>query len=120
MLRLLANENVPIASVQLLRDAGHDTVAVAESFPGSTDREVLSRAAQERRIVVTFDRDYGELIFRHRLPAPAGIIYLRFQPATPTEPAERLLQLASLVASLADMFIVIDRDQIRHRPLPPR
>ena len=58
-MRWLANENFPLASVQLLRAAGHDVVAIIEDTPGAPDTGVLAQAARESRIVLTFDRDDG-------------------------------------------------------------
>ncbi len=79
-MRFLANENVPLASVRLLRAAGHDVVAVAEIIPGAPDDEVLRHAARDGLVVITFDGDYGELIYRLRRATPAGVVYLRFAP----------------------------------------
>ena len=49
--------------------------------------------ADEERVVLTFDRDGGELIYRLRLRSPRGVIYLRFRPHTPQERASILLNL---------------------------
>jgi len=86
-MRVLANENIPLASVVSLRQAGHDVLSVTEFSPGISDKEVLRLAHSQARVILTFDRDYGELVFRHRLPVPAGAMYLRFSPASPIEPA---------------------------------
>jgi predicted nuclease of predicted toxin-antitoxin system len=86
----LANENFPAASVRRLRAAGHDVAAVIETDPGAKDPVVLSLAARERRVLLTFDRDYGELIYRRGLPAPLGVVHLRFAPVYPEQAAEKL------------------------------
>jgi len=118
-MRFLANENFPLASVTRLREAGHDVAAVIEDLPGAKDSEVLARAAREERTVLTFDRDYGELIYRLGLPTPVGVIYFRFDPLTPEEPAERLLRLLTVSdLSLEKKFTVVERGQVRQRPLP--
>lgn len=118
-MRFLANENIPLPSVNRLRMAGYDTVAVAEELSGAKDSEILARAASEGRIVLTFDRDYGELIYRLGLPSPAGVIYFRFDPVTPEEAADLLLQLVSVSnLSLEKKFTVMERRQVRQRPLP--
>jgi predicted nuclease of predicted toxin-antitoxin system len=57
----LANENFPLPSVRLLRQAGYDVASITEDSPGIEDSEVLTRAANEQQVVITFDRDYGEL-----------------------------------------------------------
>ncbi|MBE9093543.1 DUF5615 family PIN-like protein [Tychonema sp. LEGE 07203] len=62
-MRFLVNENFPLQSVRLLRQADLEVASVEDS-PGIEDSEVLARAADEQRVILTFDRDYGELI-RH-------------------------------------------------------
>jgi len=89
----LANENFPLLGVQLLREAGHRVVSVVQEAPGSKDEDILKRAYTERLIILTFDRDYGELIYRHQALPPAGVVYFRFAPATPSEPAEILINV---------------------------
>jgi predicted nuclease of predicted toxin-antitoxin system len=92
-MRFLANENFPLPSVRLLRREGYELAWVTEDSPGIEDSQVLTRAADEQRVIITFDRDYGELIYRLRLPSPTGVMYLRFRPHTPEEPAVLLLNL---------------------------
>jgi predicted nuclease of predicted toxin-antitoxin system len=118
-MRFLANENFPLASVQRLRQAGHDVLSASENLTSVDDETVLQRAHIERRILVTFDRDYGELIFKRRLAVPLGVLYLRFDPDTPVEPAEFLLTLLNAgEVKLENHFTVLARSQIRQRPLP--
>jgi predicted nuclease of predicted toxin-antitoxin system len=118
-MQFLANENVPVASIRRLRDAGYDVASIIEDSPGTKDKFVLLRANAEQRIILTFDRDYGELIYRRRLPAPAGVAYFRFAPSTPKEPAERFIGLLETGhITLEGQFTVIGRDWIRQRPLP--
>ena len=93
-LRLLLNENFPAPSVPLLRAVGYDVLAVAESWPGAADAEVLALAVREMRWLVTFDRDYGELLFARRLPAPPAVILLRVPSYRPDEPARWIIELA--------------------------
>jgi predicted nuclease of predicted toxin-antitoxin system len=70
--RLLADQNVPGAVVAALRQQGHDVAWILEDAPGSPDPDVLERAQREMRVVVTFDKDFGELAFRRGLPIRAG------------------------------------------------
>lgn len=117
-MRLLADENFPGDAVQALRQAGHDVVWIAENAPGSADREVLGRAESEDRILITFDKDFGELAFRARLAASSGIILFRIT-----------MQSAAYVASIATAvinsrsdwnghFSEIEDDRIRMTVLP--
>jgi predicted nuclease of predicted toxin-antitoxin system len=115
----LANENFPLVSVSRLRQEGHDVAAVIEDSPGAKDQDILIQANQEQRIILTFDRDYGELIYRLMLSTPKGVIYFRFRPSTPEEPAEFVLRLLAMDRlSLEGKFTVAERDRVRQRPLP--
>lgn len=114
----LANENFPLFSIRLLRNAGHNVVSVIEETPGAKDEAVLKRAHAENRIILTFDRDYGELIYRHKSLTPDGIVYFRFDPSTPEEPAEILLNvLEKGKVSISGKFTVIERERMRQRTL---
>ena len=120
-MQFLADEDVPVASIRRLRVAGYDVAGIIEDSPGTKDESVLSRAHGEQRIILTFDRDYGELIYRRRLPTPAGVAYFRFAPITPEEPAERFIELLDVDhITLDGQFTVIGRDWIRQRPLPQK
>ena len=117
-MRLLADENIPLASIQALRTEGHDVLAVSESMAGAGDREVLARAEAERRVLVTFDRDFGALAFRHAVSASTGIVLLRFVAATPVEPAAVLADLfGNSGLTFSGKFTVTDRERIRQRSL---
>lgn len=118
-MRLLANENVPIPSVVLLRAAGHDVVSIAEVEPAALDPSVIERAVRDDRFILTFDRDYGDLIFRQRVPPPPGVIYLRFIPTSPEEPATLVQQVfAQPDIALEGRFTVVSRREIRQRDFP--
>jgi predicted nuclease of predicted toxin-antitoxin system len=75
-LRFLANENFPGAAVAALEAAGHDIVGVRMAAPGMSDPEVLAWAAREHRILLTFDKDFGELAQRSALPLTCGVVLL--------------------------------------------
>jgi predicted nuclease of predicted toxin-antitoxin system len=118
-MRFLANENFPLASVRRLREAGHDVTAIIESEPGSKDPSVLARAVREARIILTFDRDYGELIYRRRMPPPPGVVFCRFVPRFPEEAAEIVLAVQETPGlRLEGRYTVIDSQRVRQRPLP--
>jgi predicted nuclease of predicted toxin-antitoxin system len=63
-MRILANENFPGDAVNALRLEGHDVAWIREDAPGSLDTQVLQRAQDEERVLITFDKDFGELAFR--------------------------------------------------------
>jgi len=68
-MRFLANENVPLDAIVSLREKGHDVIWIRIDVPGSCDEDILSRAVAEERIVITFDKDFGELAFHSCLPS---------------------------------------------------
>lgn len=116
-MHLLLNENIPLSSALVLREAGHDVSAITERCPGIADAVVMQIAHDEQRIIVTFDRDYGELVFRRKLPLPAGVLYLRFSPRFPREPGEYIGRIIASGIGLEGRFTTGYRDQVRQRPL---
>ena len=86
--RPLADENIPAGAIDAFRDAGCDVLSIREIAPGIADAEVLRLAVNQSRLLVTFDRDYGELIFRQGFEPPPSIIYFRALPASPHEVRE--------------------------------
>lgn len=86
LVKLPANENFPISSVLLLRDHGYDIISIGEEYSGVSDEYVMHLAQSEKRIIITFDRDYGELIYKYNFKPPKGVIYLRLNHYTPEEP----------------------------------
>jgi predicted nuclease of predicted toxin-antitoxin system len=75
----LANENFPLEAVESLRLAGHDVAWIRADAPGSTDPQVLARAVAELRVLLTFDKDFGDLAFRAGLPSGCGIVLFRLR-----------------------------------------
>lgn len=116
--RFLCNENIPRASVELLLSEDMDVTWVAASQAGITDREVIQTAIMEQRIIITLDRDYGELIFRHGQTLKTGVIYLRFVEYDPEMPARLILNaLKDSSLTFSGKFTVIDHNGIRQRNL---
>ncbi len=66
-----------------LRQEGHDVLAVAEMEPGIDDSTVLARANEAGALLVTEDKDFGELVFRQKL-IHAGVILVRLAGLTVT------------------------------------
>jgi predicted nuclease of predicted toxin-antitoxin system len=116
-MRFLADENVPSIAIAALAAAGHDITSVRRATPGASDGDVLARAAREGRVLLTFDKDFGELAGGVSLPPSSGIVLLRV-PAPNTEGRAR--RLSRVIASRGDWaghFSVIEPGRIRMRPL---
>jgi predicted nuclease of predicted toxin-antitoxin system len=116
--RLLADENFPGEAIELLRAGGHDVVWIRTDAPGSSDPKVLSRAVAEDRILLTFDKDFGELAFRARLPASSGIILFRISPSSPEHVSRVAAATLASRTDWAGSFAVVEDDRIRMTPLP--
>ena len=74
----VVDESTGAAVVDYLRRAGHDVFAIAESMAQADDLDILARAVAEERILVTNDKDFGELVF-HQGKTHGGVLLLRLR-----------------------------------------
>ena len=117
-MRLCANENIGEDCVILLRQKGHDVLWIRESAPGSPDDEVLARAATEGRLLITFDKDFGELVFRRGMKASLGVVLFRIAQPSAAAIADRIATLLAARDDWQGHFSVVDDFAIRMRRLP--
>jgi predicted nuclease of predicted toxin-antitoxin system len=115
-MRLLANEKLPREAVLALRAAGHDVAWAAEDCPSVADASVLAQAVREARVLLTQDKDFGDLAFRSRLPASCGIVLFRIAPFPDAVSKMAVRVLAG--ASFEGRFVVVEEGRLRERPLP--
>jgi predicted nuclease of predicted toxin-antitoxin system len=116
--RFLADENVPGRLVAALRSLGQDVRWIRTEAPGADDRAVPAIAAAEHRILVAFDKDFGELAAGARLPAAAGVILLRLPL---DRSADILARIAAVIVGRSDWaarFAVTEPGRVRLRLLP--
>ena len=116
-MRFLANENFPGAAVKVLEARGHDVVWVRTEVPGAADPDVLALAVRERRILLTFDKDFGELATRSALPRECGVVLLRLPMPKPGDVGQQLAQLITSREDWAGHFSVIEPGRVRMRAL---
>jgi predicted nuclease of predicted toxin-antitoxin system len=115
-MKLLANENFPLQSIKVLKNAGFDIKSIGEDYSGILDSEVIDIAINEERVIITFDRDYGELIFKKGFRPKEGVIYLRWDTFQPYEPGLYLIQLfRSEKINFKNSLTVISEKSIRQR-----
>ena len=119
-MRFVANENVPRLVVSALRDAGHDVFWVRTEAPGADDPTILARATADARVVLTFDKDFGELAFRARLPAASGVILLRMSLESPTAVSKLVVAALEARTDWSGHFSVVEEGRVRMVPLPPQ
>ncbi len=115
-MKLLANENFPYKSIYYLKEKGYDVLSIGMDNPSITDSEVMTIAINEERIIMTFDRDYGELIFHHNYKPEKGVIYLRLDEYQPQEPGVIIEEIINnKEIDLTRALTVVDKNGIRQR-----
>jgi predicted nuclease of predicted toxin-antitoxin system len=116
-MRFLADENFPRLAVEALRVSGHDVTWVRIEGPGSTDLQVLDRARAEARILLTFDKDFGELVLKRGLGASHGVVLFRIPLEGPAEVARRVVEALGMRDDWAGHFSVVEKERVRMRAL---
>ena len=119
-MRFLADESCDAAVVEALRGAGHDVRSVADTMRGATDAAVLATALLGGRLLITEDKDFGEIVFAARTRA-IGVLLLRYpSSARAGLPRAVLDAVAAHSAELPGSFAVIGPAGVRITPLPAR
>ena len=116
-MRFLANENFPGAAVTILKSAGHDVIWIRTAVPGASDTEVLAWAARDARVLLTFDKDFGELARASTLPATCGVVLFRIPMPNPVDVGRRLGDLISARDDWVGHFSVVEPGRVRMRAL---
>jgi predicted nuclease of predicted toxin-antitoxin system len=115
-MKWLLDESAEYRIGQWLKAQGHDVTAIAQDYPHALpDSQVLEIAVKEQRVLITNDRDFGELIFREHLPH-SGVIYFKLGLASTAE--EKIRWLQHILVRYADKlhrFIVVTRRGVRVR-----
>lgn len=117
-MQLLADENMPGTVIVELRSRGPDVFSVKESMRGASDADILVRAQAESRVVVTQDKDFGELAFRIGLPATCGVILFRLAGDDADADNRRMVAVIESRADWSGAFVVANEKRVRVRPLP--
>src|SRR5205085_2242383 len=108
----------PRAAVAALRQAGHDVFWVRTDLAGGDDTQVLAHAVAEGRLLLTFDKDFGELTFQIGLPATCGVILFRIPTDSPEMVARRVVSVVGSRDEWSGLFAVAVADRVRVRPMP--
>jgi predicted nuclease of predicted toxin-antitoxin system len=114
--QFIADENIPKETVDLLKKQGVDIVSITKFASGLSDQEVLNLANENGRIVITFDKDFGQLIFKEKRKTK-GLILLRFAPKTPQQIAKRIQQVLTISINMENSVITVKKDSIRVTPV---
>jgi predicted nuclease of predicted toxin-antitoxin system len=88
------------------------------SDPGASDEDILALVFEQDRILITEDKDFGELAIRHSKLLP-GLILLRIAPENRgLKPARVLALLASQGKRLPGKYVIVNETSVRVRPIP--
>ncbi len=110
----LADENIPLYAVKQLQKEGYKVISVTEEFAGSSDEKILELSSRNKWVIITFDKDFGELIYKQKSNKPYGIILMRVTPKSP----EYILQLLKWLLLQTNIsfevnFVVLNKDKVR-------
>ncbi|MDQ3714010.1 MAG: DUF5615 family PIN-like protein [Acidobacteriota bacterium] len=114
-MKILADENIEREFIEALREADFDVVSVRESHIGIADDEILRIAEDENAVVLTYDTDFGELVFRYSLKS-RGVILLRLRGLSLTERIDKtIVVIREHEDKLENAFTVVSGNQVRIR-----
>lgn len=117
-MKFFTDQDVYLVTVSLLREWGHDVITAKElGMSRASDEELLIKAKEIKRIFVTRDKDFGALVFLKQISN--GVILLRMTPANIDKVHKELEYMLSKYTqdSLYKLFIVIESDRFRVRPI---
>ena len=117
-MKFLVDESTGKAVVDFLKTKGHDVIFVSESMPQADDQAILKRAMADKRILITNDKDFGELVFRIR-QTHSGVVLLRLRDDHPSNRVGIVkILLEKYTERLMGNFSVATEKEIRIRTLP--
>ncbi|MGH6923904.1 MAG: DUF5615 family PIN-like protein [Propylenella sp.] len=118
-MRFLVDECISRAIVEKLRASHHDVIWVAEAQPGAPDRDILKLSRDDSRLLLTADRDFGELTIRFGERA-LGVVMVAISQFTgdPDRLTENLVrQLTEMDKALIGKLTIIEAGRVRQRAL---
>ena len=115
-MKFFADESCDFTIVRALRSAGHNVVAVAETVPQAKDALVLATASQAEAILLTEDKDFGQLVYANG-QASGGVMLLRYPRAARSIVASQVVELAQQRGpDLIGRFVVVEPHRVRFGP----
>lgn len=113
VMKFLVDECVGPTVAHWLKQNGYDAISIYDDLPGISDDLVLKKALLENRILITSDKDFGELIFKNRVQH-CGILLLRLFNEKPSNKIDVLNRiLADYATEICNNFIVATEKTIR-------
>lgn len=116
-MNLLADESVEKQIVEQLRQDGHDVLYITEMEPGISDDVVLERANAQNALLMTADKDFGELVFHQNLLSAGGVALIRLAGLSAVQKAMIVGSVfLNRQSELLNAFTVISPGNVRIRP----
>ncbi len=116
-MQFIADENIPNKTLEILKSNRIDIISIKDIAIGLKDEEILRIANEKDRVLITFDKDFGFLIYNVKLES-VGVILLRIAPKNPEIIAQKVIQLLSKKEiTLTKHFTVLEEDRIRIKKL---
>jgi predicted nuclease of predicted toxin-antitoxin system len=117
-MRFLSDAHISREMVAMVRDLGHDCLDASAVPSRMPDVDVLRMAASQGRVVLTSDKDFGELVFVHRIPCPS-VILIRVALADKTDRVATVRSAwPAVISRLPGHFLTITATGVRSRPPP--
>jgi predicted nuclease of predicted toxin-antitoxin system len=117
-LKFLADESCDFRVVRALREYGHDVLAVCEFAKRLEDPDVIDLSVREDRILITEDKDFGQLVFAHG-HGTRGVILVRYPAVTRRGLPTDLVRLVEQKKhGLRNSFVVLEPGRFRVARLP--
>lgn len=99
-----------------MKSKGFDITSIGVDDPGTADEHVMKLAMEQHRTIITYDRDYGELIFKYGFKPNTGVIFIREQPTEPLETAKIIDRLTSNSnLTFERTLTVVDSNSLRQK-----
>ncbi len=114
-MKLVADESVEGPTVDVLRQAGHEVLFIAETSPGIEDSAVLAIAHRENALLLTADKDFGELVFRMGEPHSGVLLIRSVEESLDENAANTLAAISQYGTQLLNRFSVLARGALRIR-----
>ena len=112
-MRFLADESCDFAVIRALRAHGHDVLSVSDISPRAEDSEVINLAVREERILLTEDKDFGQLVYAHGQEI-CGVIFLRFPHSARKQISNEVVRLVKQQREkLIGSFVTIQPGRVR-------
>ena len=115
-MKFIVDENIPFEVFQILKDKGLDITSVTSEYKRLSDDEILSKAVKEKRVIITFDKDFGKMIFKEKKNS-FGVVLLRIRPQSVDYILSQLTKVLDLGINFSISFCVVGNHTLRIIPL---